>query len=127
MVSSCTNENALTVLAVLPSISASASIAFRWAIDSPSVRWNAIGIRAQKHVVRGDAICAIRPAIFSTSSVADDMPSPSSASEHAQAAEHVDITNAMGHTTPAHRRRDMPQARTAHSHWLWCSGKAVGG
>ena len=48
------------------------------------------------------------------------MPSPSSASENAQADERVDTTDATRHKRLARRRRDVPWPRTAHINCPCC-------
>ena len=55
------------------------------------------------------------------------MPSPSSASENAQADERVDTADATRHKRLARRRRDVPWPRTAHINCPCCRRCGVGG
>ena len=55
------------------------------------------------------------------------MPSPSSASENAQADERVDTTDATRHKRLARRRRDVPWPRTAHINCPCCRRCGVRG
>ena len=67
------------------------------------------------------------PPFLAPPSVADDMPSPSSASENAQADERVDTADATRHKRLARRRRDVPWPRKAHINCPCCRRCGVRG